>query len=161
MVVNVPIPNTNDIPVVPPLSLSTQISLLSQVISELTAAIETMNLSLEMATPIPPSLSMINGAPVPDVIPPAEPNEEPMARPSIRPMAWCMMNSTNSVAIPSPALILPSSPQPNAGGIIGSQPAVLLMNLPMSQETMEASLGRHWYLVMKGLQTGVFHSWCI
>ncbi|KAF9516610.1 hypothetical protein BS47DRAFT_1360253 [Hydnum rufescens UP504] len=161
MVVNVLIPNTTNIPVVPPLSLSTQISLLSQEISELTAAIEMRNLSLEMVTPIPPSLSTINGAPIPDVISPTELNEELMDGPSIRPMAWCMMNSTDSVAIPSPALIPPLSPQPNAGSTIGLQPVVLLMNLPMSQETMEVSLGRHWYLPTKGLQTGVFHSWCI
>jgi hypothetical protein len=84
-----------------------------------------------------------------------------MAGPSIRPMAQCMINPTNSVAIPSPAPILPSSPQLNAGSIIGLQPAVSPLNLPRSQETVEASLDRHWYLVTKGLQTGVFHPWCI
>jgi hypothetical protein len=83
------------------------------------------------------------------------------ARASMRAAVHAALSAATPLVIPDTAPhVIPSVTSP--GGLT-AEPVVSHVTpssgLPPYETLVDASMGRHWYLVTKGLQTGVFQSW--
>ncbi|KAF9506634.1 hypothetical protein BS47DRAFT_1399302 [Hydnum rufescens UP504] len=140
--------------------VATQIARLNQAITDLTLGINIMNDRLS-ALPAPPLVSP--SSIVPTVEPPIELPVRATSELATDPITEPMIVGSITMATPPVTMfpIIPSAPVPAILPIaptLWSPSATPPAHNPNDPQDSIA-LSRHWYLVTKGLQTGVFQSW--
>jgi hypothetical protein len=153
--------------------VSIQITLLCNAIEELRTTVTTMNTTLVKLVPAPivsstdspevPSLDALNITASPDESPvnisPVQLNVIPISTipvvsPITAPAAFPAMTSITTELTVSPSTL----PSPAPIGM-PNPPAEALSGVQFGEAVRDVFLSQHWYLIAKGLQTGVFQSW--